>query len=195
MNKIQEESVAFAALRMQPITNGHHRLISQMLRDNDVVIIGLGSVQLAGVMNNPFTAKERTEMLRMLFGKNSKIKIIPLNDIGATEREEWVSHCMDLIKGKNLPTPTKYYAGSTTDLDWFFDAVNSDGNKIELINMERHQTGIMSGSEVRQSFSTGSKEWITHVPGCLVNYIHSNFPQELTLEFHRNLKRIKNQNK
>lgn len=182
-----DEMVAFAAIRMQPFTNGHFRIISQMMRDNDVVIIGLGSVGIERRNNNPFTAKERTEMIRKVFGRNSKdkLKIIPLHDIGATEREEWVEYCMAQIKGKQLPTPTKYYAGSETDLDWFIGSVNDNGHAIELVNLERHETNILSGTFVRQSLSTGTEEWKDNVPGCLVNFISDNYPDFLTLKYNR----------
>jgi len=188
MNK---EQIAFASLRMQPFTNGHFRLISEMLKDNDVVIVGLGSVQIEGTAANPFTPKQRTEMIRKVFGKSSKIKIIPLRDIGAKEKEDWVNYCLTEIKNKKLPTPTRYYAGSPTDLAWFVDAVNLDGEKIELIDLNRHETKILSGTFVRQSISTGTDEWKSHVPGCLIDYIQKNYPKELTLEYNRQKNREK----
>jgi len=183
------QKIAFAALRMQPFTLGHYRIITRMLRDNDMVIIGLGSVQIEGVMMHPFSAKQRTEMLRLVFGKSSKIKIVPLHDIGAKEKHEWVEYCMAQIKGKKLPTPTRYYAGSKTDLDWFVGSVNDDGNPIELFNLERHKTNILSGTFVRQSISTGTDEWKGSVPECIINYVENEYPRDLLLEYHRNKNR------
>ena len=183
------KKIAFAALRMQPFTLGHYRIITRMLRDNDMVIIGMGSVQIEGVMMHPFSPKQRTEMLRLLFGKSSKIKIVPLHDIGAKEKYQWVEYCMAQIKGKQLPTPTRYYAGSETDLDWFVDSVNDDGEPIELFDLQRHKTDILSGTFVRQSISTGTNEWKASVPECLINYIQDEYPQDLLLEFHREQKR------
>ena len=161
------------------------------LRNNDIVIIGLGSVQIEGVRDNPFSAKQRTEMIRKVFGKNSKdkIKIIPLHDIGAVEREDWVEYCMKEIKGKQLPTPKRYYAGSVTDMDWFLDSYNDDGEKIELIDLNRHQNNFLAGYFIRQSISTGTNEWITQVPEVLIDYIQDNFPKDLTLNYHRKNKR------
>ena len=130
-------------------------------------------------------------MIRKLFGKNSKdkIKIIPLHDIGAKEKEEWVEYCMRQIDGKQLPTPTRYYAGSPTELDWFQDSKNMNGDLIELIDLKRHDTNFLSGSFIRQSISTGTDEWRSQVPECLESYIEDNYPEELTLEFHRNINR------
>ena len=185
-----QPKVAFAILRLQPLTNGLFSLISQMIRDNDIVIIGIGSVQIEGVRDNPFSAKQRTEMMRMVFGRNSKdkIKIINLHDIGAVEREDWVSYCMKEIRGKQLPTPTRYYAGSPTDMDWFLDATNDNGEEIELIDLNRHKSDHLAGYFVRQSISTGTEEWKNQVPEILIDYIQDNYPQELILNYHRGQK-------
>ncbi len=183
--------VAFSAIRSQPFTNGIFTILSQMLRDNDVVIIGLGSVQIEGTAANPFSAKQRTDMIRKVFGKNSKdkIKIVPLHDIGAKEKVEWVDYCMSQIKGKQLPTPTRYYAGSVTDLDWFLGSENDNGDPIELINLNRHESNMLAGTFVRQSISTGTDEWKSNVPECLIDMIQDNYPESLLLEFHRQKKR------
>jgi len=182
--------VAFGMFRQQPLTNGHYRIYSQMIRDNDLIIIGLGSVQVEGTRDNPFSQKERSEMIRKVFGEvpkgsKTKIKIVPINDIGAVEKEDWVKHCISTIEKKNLPTPTRYYAGSETDLDWFQGAKNNKGNEIQLINMNRHTSNLLSGTLVRQSISTGTEEWKSHVPECLIPYIEENYPKYLLLDFNR----------
>ena len=185
--------VAFGVFRQQPMTNGHYSVYSQMIRDNDVVIIGLGSIQLEGVANNPFSAKQRTEFIRRVFGHGSKdkIKIVPLRDIGAVYEKDWQEYCLNQIEGKNLPTPTSYYAGSETDLHWWQGAINKDGEKIELINMNRHETIHLSGSLVRQSLHTGTSEWKKHVPGCIVDMIEEQYPKELTLQYNQQLRKEK----
>jgi citrate lyase synthetase len=188
MKTTNPTKIAFGMFRQQPLTNGHYRVYSEMLRDNDIVIIGLGSVQIKETRDNPFSESQRTEMIRKVFGKSNKIKIVPINDIGAVTKEEWVSHCLKRINDKKLPTPTRYYAGSETDLEWFRDSINLNGNPIELKNLERHSTTIMSGTLVRQSISTGTSEWVKHVPECLVDYINDNYPKHLLLSYHRNIR-------
>jgi len=182
--------IAFGMFRMQPMTNGHFFSFSQMLRDNDIVIIGLGSVQVEGTRDNPFSAKLRSDMIRKVFGEvnkgcKSKIKIVFINDIGAVEKEDWVNHCLNKIKQANLPTPTRYYAGSETDLVWFNNAVNLNGEKIKMINLNRHSTNHLSGTLVRQSISNGTSEWKSHVPECLVDFIEENYPKYLLLDYNR----------
>lgn len=41
----------------------HHELISRMMKEMDVVIIGLGSIQESGTVNNPYTPKQKREMV------------------------------------------------------------------------------------------------------------------------------------
>jgi len=186
----EEEQVAFAMVRQQPLTNGHFNMYSEMVRDNDVVIIGLGSVGAPEDILNPFNEVKRTEFIRKVFGKNSKdkIKIVPIRDIGAVREGDWQGHCMKMIDGKNLPTPTRYYAGSDTDLHWFKGAKNINGKYIELINVNRHETNFLSGTMVRQSLAMGTKEWETQVPRCLVGLIRESFPERLTLKYNQEKK-------
>lgn len=180
MNKI----VGFGALRMQPLHNGHFRLIAEMLKDCDTVIIGLGSVQIERVSANPYTPKERTDFLKTVFGDSKKIKIVPLRDIGAVSEKEWVDYCLNKIKGAGLETPTHYYAGSETDLVWFQNAVNLNNEPIELINLKRFETNLMSATDIRKSLSAGTNEWENYVPLSIKNMIKELYPKELTLSYH-----------
>lgn len=185
-------SVGFAAMRMQPaIHNGHHKLISQMLADNDVVIIGLGSTQVERRSRDPLSPNERIEMLNILYGvKNTKIKIVRLTDIGAVTPKEWSDYCILKIEQMKLPTPTDYYAGSETDAFWFKNAINADNEPIKIHIVNRHETGIMSGTEIRSSLANGTDEWMAHVPKSLHQYVKETFPMEQTLAY--NIKKGKN---
>ena len=58
------KKVAFAAMRIQGFHNGHFNLISQMLKDNDIVIIGLGSTQIQKTSNNQYTPSQRIQMIQ-----------------------------------------------------------------------------------------------------------------------------------
>lgn len=183
-------SVGFAAMRMQPTIHlGHHKLISKMLEDNDIVIIGLGSTQIERTSRHPMSATERIEMLNILYGFNKKIKIVRLVDIGAVTPKEWSTYCINKIEQMKLPTPTDYYAGSSTDAFWFGNAVNIDNKNINMHVIDRHSTGIMSGTEIRASLANGTDEWTNHVPRCLHNYIIETFPVEQTLEYNQANKR------
>jgi nicotinamide mononucleotide adenylyltransferase len=185
--KKEFKSVGFAAMRMQPAIHlGHHKLICKMLEDNDLVIIGLGSTQIERTSRHPLTASERIEMLNILYGvNNKKIKIVRLVDIGAVTPKEWSSYCINKIEQMKLPTPTDYYAGSSTDAFWFNNAVNTYNEDINIHLVDRHSTGIMSGTEIRSSLANGTDEWLNHVPRCLHDYVFETFPIEQTLEYNQ----------
>lgn len=182
--KTEPSKIGFAAMRMQPLHLGHHRLISKMLEDNDIVIIGLGSTQIERTSRHPMTPNERIQMLNLLYGHNNKkIKILRLVDIGACHPKEWSSFCVKKIEDMKLPTPTDYYAGSETDAFWFQEAINSNGEPIDVHVLNRHETPLMSATEIRASLANGTNEWKKHVPRCLHDYIEETFPKDQKLEF------------
>ena len=188
---MKTKNIAFTAIRMQPFHKGHFRLIAEMLSENELVIIGLGSVQIEKTSANPFTPKERTEFLKKVFGDTKKIKIVPLRDIGAVDKEAWSYNCMKRIKGSGIETPNRYYGGSATDIEWFKGMKNLNCETLEIINMERYSTNIMSGTEIRKALSNNSEEWKNHVPECIHELVEDNYPKELTLKYNINLKKQK----
>jgi len=200
-----KQTISMAAMRIQPLHKGHYQMICQMLANSDKIVLVLGSAQEAKTENNPFTPQERVEMLRILFGKSDKIKVMRVADLGATIPGEWIRHLLLEMKKIKLPAPTHYYGGSKSDLMWvnaFNDmwAAESDeeiDNYLEISNpgvqtqekaltvesCNRHCSGIMSATEIRKCIACGDDEWKEHVPGCLVDYIEDKFPKELTLEW------------
>lgn len=184
--KENQEKVGLAVMRMQPMHNGHYELISRMLREMDTVIIGLGSIQESKTINNPFTPKQRREMVEKVFGptgKTSKIKIVELKDLGTVSKIAWAMHVFGKIDGMNLPKPTHYYAGSKHDASWF-NSVNEEFGEgtLEIGILDRLKDTIcMSGTEIRKSIIHESDDWIDFVPPIVINYIKNNFPEDLKL--------------
>jgi hypothetical protein len=129
-------------------------------------------------------------MIYKVFGKTNKIKIVPLKDLGAVHKQEWVDYCCSEINKKNLPQPTRYYGGCKTDVSWFSNSMNLNGEQIEVVIIDRYDSGLMSATEVRKSIANTivnpemtSSEWKQFVPECLHDFLIKKFPQELTLEF------------
>jgi hypothetical protein len=74
------KTVAMAVMRIQPLHNGHHNLIKLMvcsrfvrvrltsneLEENDEAVLIVGSAQEHGTLTNPYTADQRTKMVRCL---------------------------------------------------------------------------------------------------------------------------------
>ncbi len=200
----QEENIALAVMRLQPLHNGHFNLISKMLRENQKVIIGLGSTQIENTFDNPFSGKQRLEMLKIAFGNSNKLKIIFLKDIGAVVHRQWAEYVFSQIEKNNLPLPTRYYAGSLNDA-FYFEDFNINKNdtkligdyekykdisfnekykdlKLEIKILDRRLSSINdSGTEIRKSIVNNIDTWLSQVPECLHNYIISNFPKKFDL--------------
>ena len=79
--------------RFQPPHLGHLHAIKQALEECDELIIVIGSSQYSHTFENPFTAGERFEMIRLMLKDGgvdlSKVIIIPVPDVG--EHSLWVS--------------------------------------------------------------------------------------------------------
>lgn len=183
---MKKQKVGLAVMRMQPMHLGHYALIARMMQEMDIVIIGLGSIQESNTINNPFTPKQRREMVEKVFGptgKNSKIKIVELKDLGAVSKIAWSMHVFGKIEGLNLPKPTHYYAGSHHDASWF-NSINTEfgENTLEIKIVDRiKETVCMSGTEIRKAIMDETDEWKEYIPEVVVPYIVENFPQELKL--------------
>jgi nicotinamide-nucleotide adenylyltransferase len=79
--------------RFQPFHIGHLKAIEQATSENDEVIIGIGSAQYSYTIDNPFTAGERIEMIRIGLRSAghdlSSFIPVPIFDIG--EHHLWMS--------------------------------------------------------------------------------------------------------
>lgn len=84
--------------RFQPIHIGHVEAIKHILSENDEVIIVVGSAQYSHTFDNPFTAGERIEMVRMALEEAGielrRILTIPIPDVGS--HSMWVTHVKSL---------------------------------------------------------------------------------------------------
>ncbi len=85
--------------RFQPVHYGHIRVILWCLERCKELIIGVGSAQYSHTIENPFTAGERVEMLRLALAEAgvelSRVIIIPIPDVHSNAI--WVSHVRMLV--------------------------------------------------------------------------------------------------
>ena len=67
--------------RFQPFHNGHLALIEQALAEAPTVIVILGSAHAARSTKNPFTWRERAQMIRLAAGNRAdRIRFVPVRD-------------------------------------------------------------------------------------------------------------------
>lgn len=95
--------------RFQPLHKGHLSVIKKILKENDRIIIAIGSAENTDPQTNPFTAGQRIQMIDETLKAErispSKYLIIPVRDIN--NNEKWVNHI-----NQYLPPYQTIYTGS-----------------------------------------------------------------------------------
>ena len=179
-NNTKPLKIALLVMRLQPQHTGHTNLIFKAMMENDIVIVMPGSSQEKRTKRNPLSTPEKLNNLKQSFGEeSSKLKYLPIRDIGASTDEEWTDHVFETIEKAGLPQPTRYYAGDAVNAK-FYDVVNPyTGIQMEVIRVNRLQSGIMSGSDIRDAIYNRCDSWKEHVPVCLVEMIENSYPTEL----------------
>jgi nicotinamide-nucleotide adenylyltransferase len=117
--------------RFQPFHKAHELLIKQALKENDSVIIAIGSSQESRTIKNPFNYEERKKMISSCF---KDIKIIPCPDFESDK--DWADY---LIKKANFNT---VYSNN----EW----VNKIFSKRKIIIKKTQENKKISGTKIRQ---------------------------------------------
>jgi len=79
--------------RFQPFHCGHLKALEYILKKKALVILMLGSAQESNTWDNPFSARERIQMISAVLtraGLADKVTLVPVIDIG--DNKLWVSH-------------------------------------------------------------------------------------------------------
>ena len=83
--------------RFQPFHMGHLKVVQNISKEYDEIIIGIGSSQYNNTLDNPFTLNERKKMINKALEKqnidNYRIETIP--DIHNPPK--WVDHVLSII--------------------------------------------------------------------------------------------------
>lgn len=141
--------------RFQPFHKGHLDIIKKILKENDHLIIAIGSAEKNYVLENPLTAGERVfiidETLKAEKINPSKYTIIPVRNID--NYALWVDH-LNLY----VPPYDKIYTGSTIIKACY---ASSQSNK-KLIQIKRVRP--ISGTALRASMLANTKDWEKLVP-------------------------------
>lgn len=167
-------------MRAQPLHYGHIRTLDIALKENESIIIVLGSTQEFGTGKNPFTFSERKRMLKNYYFDESKseskwnvIHVVGVKDINDTLR--WPEYVLEEIDyelgsidiGSSI---SKVYGGSEYDCHWF-------KNKFEIGVCDRNNTNyeFISGSMIREMLTYGDKRWLNYVPSCNWHIVAKKF--------------------
>jgi len=144
--------------RFQPFHLGHLNLIQTVLNDKKEPLICIGSAQYAHTKNNPFTVKERKDMIQLIMNElNCNYTIYEIPDIN--NYDKYVSHLEEFV-----PKFDTVYSGNKLVQRLFKNA----GYEIvipEMVNRE-----VWEGAAIRQAMTEGD-EWEVAIPPQIVNMI------------------------
>ncbi len=144
--------------RFQPFHMGHHKVISEIAKQVDELVIGIGSAQLSHTPENPFTSGERILMIsRSLEDLDLYYYVIPISDI--YRNALWVSH----VRSMTPPFTTVY--SNNPLVSRLFHEAGYGVNYSPMYN--RHE---YSGTEIRRRM-LGGEDWEKLVPGAVVDVI------------------------
>jgi cytidyltransferase-like protein len=150
---------ALTIMRLQPLHNGHKKIIDQMLKENKKVILLIGSID-KNDKKNPYSFEQRKEMVYQIYFKEiqeNKLFVKGIKDINNPPK--WAS----FVK-QQLPFETSvYYCGSDQDGHLF----EKEGFSIKLFNREELP---ISGTNIRKKIADGSLDWKNDVP-CQIHHL------------------------
>ncbi len=143
--------------RFQPFHNAHLKVIRDILKENNKIIIVIGSSQENNTKLNPFSLKERKEMIISVL-KTNKIRnyrLVPIHDV--YNDRKWVA----LIEKK-----VKHFDVLYTGNPWTIRCFKKYSHKVKRIKLIR---GI-SSTIIRNAIIKG-KNWKRFVPEEIYSYV------------------------
>ena len=145
--------------RFQPFHFGHLKLIESIVNDKVLPLICIGSAQYSHTVDNPFTVKERKEMIMaVLQSLNCEYEIFEIPDIN--NYDLYVSHLETFV-----PRFDQIYSGNPI-VQRLFDEAGYKVVKLEMFNRE-----VWEGSAIRLAMKEGG-DWESAVPTQIAEIIH-----------------------
>ncbi len=150
--------------KFQPFHNGHLKCVEYILTKVDELIIILGSAQYSHSLNNPFTAGERIEMIRLALKEanipHDRYIIVPVPDTNGVH-SEWVARVLSYS-----PKFDVVFSNEPLTRRLFIEA----GFNVQ--NIPFFNRTILSATEVRRRM-IDDENWEELVPPAVASYIKS----------------------
>lgn len=141
--------------RFQPLHKGHLGVITDLLKNHEEVIIGIGCCNTCNE-KNPFCFEEVAQMINESIKGN--YKIIKIDD--CANDTEWVNKIKEAI-GKDY----EVYSGN----EWVEDLFKKEG--VAVKQLDRTEGGL-SATQVRELIKKNDNSWINLVPEGTISVIN-----------------------
>lgn len=149
--------------RFQPFHLGHLSAVREMLSEFDEAIIAIGSSQFSHTFDNPFTAGERIEMIRLALAEDgqdlSRLITVTVPDIG--EHRLWVSRLVSMCPRFQVA----YTNNPFVKLLLIEQGIET--REARLLNRE-----VLSATRIRFLMAEGS-DWRHYLPKSVAEYIEN----------------------
>ncbi len=151
-------TTALFVTRAQPFHLGHLRVIRDILKKNRNIVILIGSTQSKGTKKNPFSAREREEMITRALkaGRVRNYEIVRVDDI--FNDQLWVARVNKVCKFDVVYSVNP----------WTIRCFKRAGIKVRRHRLYRNKS--YSGSEIRKMIAKNGK-WEALVPRPVAEYI------------------------
>jgi nicotinamide-nucleotide adenylyltransferase len=138
--------------RFQPFHKGHLKIIQNISKKYNEVIIGIGSSQYGHTTDNPFTIDERILMVKKALEKAGikNYRIVLISDIHNPPK--WVDHVLSIVSDFDIVISNNSLTKS------LFSEKGFDVKETPLYSKDRY-----SGKEIRKRIINGGK-WDNLVP-------------------------------
>ncbi len=137
--------------RFQPLHNAHLEVIKNILKENDKIVIAIGSSQESNTKENPFSAAERKEMFDAVM-KGNKITNYEIAEIpDFFDDDKWCGYIKNNLKNIDVA-----YSGNK----YVINCLTRHGFKVKTVGMIE---GINS-TKIRDMIKNGSDKWEELVP-------------------------------
>lgn len=171
------EKVGIFLSRMQPIHNAHLWMIENALKENEKVLIMIGSANKRGTERNPLDIRIRRklveEALKEKFGKNygEKIKIMELPDWSSEKNNtdtEWGRLIYYNVVSNMDVKEFSYYCSEEPELiKGWFDEYLKERINFRFSSRDNQFNGL-SATKVRKAIVEGDVEYIDlYCPKCV----------------------------
>jgi len=152
---------AFYIGRFQPFHNGHLSVIHKVCKENDELIIGIGSAQISHTPTDPFTAGERILMITRTLATSNIQKmwyVIPIEDV--QRNALWISHIYAMT-----PPFDKVYSSNPLVTRLFME------KNMPVCSPIMHERHSLSGTEIRRRICN-NEPWHDLVPAEVVQVMN-----------------------
>ena len=132
--------------RFQPFHIGHFKMIKKALNFAETVLVLIGSANEPETERNPFSYKEREEMIAHCF-KNGRLIVKPIRDIKVGDNSIWGEFVLEETKKILGDYPSLYLSGQEKVREsWFYGLAQAK----ELDEISIHKTDDICASDLRR---------------------------------------------